>query len=224
MGGDLGWPPAGWLKFKLWSSQQSWGSSQDCTGKGKDESLNYFSRNSIPGIILHGKSTLEALSYLNDQKIWAKLMIPSNTYEWSSFWFNYLTFWTGNTFYRVWRKKVDSKCGPSHLWPVTNFLSPKVLLQYSRKYTNIYTHTYSFFSFLHGQAAFDILFYILICFTLPMSWNSFCISTRRRASLFFTAVQYPIVWLCQNLLNWFPGVGVGAIQFVSHLLLLKYYK
>lgn len=98
VGGYSGWPPAGWLKFKLWSSQQSWGSSQDCTGKRKDESLNYFSCNSIPGITLHGKSTLESLSYLNDRKIRAKLMIPSNTYEWSSFGFNYLIFWTGNTF------------------------------------------------------------------------------------------------------------------------------
>ena len=205
MGGDLGWPPAGWLKFKLWSSQQSWGCSQDCTGKGKDESLNYFSCNSIPGIILHGKSTLEALSYLNYQKIWAKLMIPSNTSEWSSFWFNYLTFWTRNTFYRVWRKKVDSKCGPSHLWPVTNFLSPNI-----QENTLIYTHIHILFShFYMDKQALYILFYILICFTLPMSWNSFCISTRRRASLFFTAVQYPIVWLRQNLLNWFPGVGVG---------------
>lgn len=140
-------------------------------------------------------------------------MLPSNTYEWSSFWFNYLTFWTGNTFYRVWRKKVDSKCGPSHLWPVTNFLSPKVLLQYSRKYTNIYTHTYSFFSFLHGQAAFDILFYILICLPCQCLGIPSVSAHERRASSFFTAVQYPIVWLCQNLLNWFPGVGWGPFSF-----------
>ena len=183
MGGCLGWPPPGWLKFKLWSSQQSWGSSQDCTGKRKDESLNYFSCNSIPGITLHGKSTLESLSYLNDQKIRAKLMIPSKTYEWSSFGFNYLIFWTGNTFTGSdTRKWTANMVLPTFvLSPIS---SPWTVTSIFKKHTDIYTHTYSFSSFLHGQPMY-ILFYILIHITLTMSWNSFCISTWRRASLFF---------------------------------------
>ena len=139
--------------------------------------------------------------------------------------FDLLNFLNRKYIYRVWRKKVDRKRGPSHLCPDTNFLFPKALLQYSRKYTNTHTYIFFFSHFYMDRQPMYILFYILICFTLTMSWNSFCISTRRRASLFFLQLySIPLSGCVKICLTGSLGWVGGGIQFVSHLLLLKYYK
>lgn len=76
--------------------------------------------------------------------------------------------------------------------------------------TLIHTHTYSFFSFLHGQAAYVCTVLHLDLFYLDNVLEFLLYQHTKKGLPLFTAVQYPIVWLCQNLLNWFPGVGVGG--------------
>lgn len=118
-------------------------------------------------------------------------------------------------------KKVDSKNWPSSsVFPppptnptIINFLSPGILHEYVRKHTHIYTHTYSF---PHCYMTGNLFIYCstsLFAFHSTMCLEIPPVSAPKGVPPFFVAVQYPIVWLCQNLFN---QSLLGGIEFVSH--------
>lgn len=97
--------------------------------------------------------------------------------------------------------------------PCHQFLLPRGFSWLFKKlHARMYTLHILFSRFSRTGSLFvRTLLYISICFSFDtVPWNSFCLSTQSGASIFFTAVQYPIVRLCQNLFNHPPSEGLFA--------------